>query len=261
MSPTIPRGSTGIKVYCQNQKIQDSAPCLVLDPSEATASPARLTCRVESSLAFAHWLLAKSISVSEWAWLIMSKLVAAVTESGFYHTTIKSFLSGGRCQKLGACQLWTSRWNLVSLLVLSVWGFWYFLKFQMHAWRDFGVFLTMDGVLYVVCSVCTRPGSSEVSQRLYKRKAFEQKVNQIPSMQWSIFISLNKLKSLWSEKKTPQNFSDLIVMFFLKYLVLHNYVLYVIITSCFLINICNRYGYLFLWDSVALSKLALLSFE
>lgn len=68
----------------------------------------------------------------------------------------------------------------VSLVCL---GILVFPKFQMHAWRDFGVFLTMDGILYVVCSVCTRPGSSEVSQRVYKRKAFEQKVNQIPSMQ------------------------------------------------------------------------------
>lgn len=179
MSPTIPRGSTGIKVYCQNQKYR-TVHLAWFWPfwGHSISSPAHMQGR--ELLAFAHWLLAKSISVSEWAWLIMSKLVAAVTESGFYHTTIKSFLSGGRCQKLGPCQLWTSRRNLVSLLVLSVWGFLGIPKFQMHAWRDFGVFLTMDGILYVVCSVCTRPGSSEVSQRVYKRKSLWTKSKSNP---------------------------------------------------------------------------------
>ena len=47
MSPAIPRGSTGVKVYCQNQKKQDSTPCLGLGPSQSSASLASLTCGIE----------------------------------------------------------------------------------------------------------------------------------------------------------------------------------------------------------------------
>ena len=169
MSPTIPRGSAGIKVYCQNQKIQASTPCL--DPSESTRTqaPARLTCRVESSLAFAHRLLAKSISVSEWAWLIMSNLVAAVTESGFYHTTISVRWQMSETGSLSAVNQQMESGFTVSLVCL---GILVFLKFQMHTWRDSGVFLTMDGmlcmlyvltmdgmlsVLYVLCALGSGP--------------------------------------------------------------------------------------------------------
>lgn len=77
-----------------------------------------------SSLAFGYysWFLDKFISVSDWAWPIMNTLVAAVFESGsVYHLTIKSFLSGGRCQKLGPSQLpaaagiWFSCWVFLSV--------------------------------------------------------------------------------------------------------------------------------------------------
>ena len=45
----------------------------------------------------------------------------------------------------------------VSLVCL---GILVFLKFQMHTWRDSGVFLTMDGmlsVLYVLCALGSGP--------------------------------------------------------------------------------------------------------
>ena len=67
-----------------------------------------------------------------------------MTESGFYHTTISVRWQMSETGSLSAVNQQMESGFTVSLVCL---GILVFLKFQMHTWRDSGVFLTMDGML------------------------------------------------------------------------------------------------------------------